>query len=256
MEVFDEHRPDECLSDLVIDRLVAGDFEASRVAEREGHIAQCQRCTERVAAIRSAPPPSEMAVTRGVRMLRAVRQRRWLMPTVAAATAAATLMFFMVVRSRDTGLKQPRIDSQTRTKGTVVLELYAKRSGDVALIRSGEALAPGDAVRFRISTDSPGYLVVAGIDSSGVTTPYLPESGDAVAIDRGKNQIQPSSIVLDDVLGEELFIAVVCPNSISVEKVLEAARLANTLVSRPGEIVALKLDCEQASFLVGKEKSE
>jgi len=55
-------------------------------------------------------------------------------------------------------------------------------TGRVERVLPGAELSPDDAIRFGVTNDKPGWLVVLGVDAAGQVTPYAPVSGTALEL--------------------------------------------------------------------------
>ncbi len=143
---------------------------------------------------------------------------------------------------------------QERSKGGPALELVVRGiDGRVREVSAGEALHPGDAVRFRVTSMRPSYAIIVGIDSAATVTPYFPVTRDAVLLPAGVKRLLDGSIVLDEALGAERIVLLLCDEPETVERVAIAGRRALAQAhGDPEKIGALALSCTQTSFLLRK----
>jgi hypothetical protein len=231
-------RPETCLSDLVLDRVVAGEIEPPP------HLASCDACSARLAELRSDVEklPEQVWVAGEARKVK----RRLPMLGIAAALSAAAAAALVFTRA----VEAP---PSLRTKGGLALSLFAKHDGGkVEELLPGARLRAGDAVRFSVSTVREGYVAVVGLDAAGeVTLHAAPEA----PLPAGKGQLLEGSVVLDEAVGPERFVAVLCEHAPGGSRVRDAARTALAAAGgdprRAGE---LRIDCAQVSFLVEKVK--
>ena len=245
---LERSRPESCLSDLQLDRLVAGEL-AAEVAR--AHLSSCAACRARVAELRrelaafDVPAPWQAAPAPA----RARRSRRWIGAGALATFAAAAGLVLMLVHAPP--------PPPVRLKGGLVLELVARRSsGAVELVLPGAPLAPGDAVRFRVSSDRAGYLAIVGIDAARAVTPYAPADGDARAFGPARDALLDGSIILDETLGAERVVALLCPRALPVSAIVDAGKRALTAAhDNPAALGQLPLDCAQASRLIVKRSA-
>ena len=241
-------RPETCLSDLALDRLIAGEVEEPT------HLAGCDACRSRLAELRADADSFAGSVwiagaaRRATRAAGASRWRWWAAIAVPAVAAAAVAIWIALPRD-DAGA--PGV----RTKGSVALDVVVKR-GDGTIERLGPAarVAPGEAVRFLVSTDRAGYLAILGLDAAGVVSAYLPDPGAPTpAIGAGREQAQPGSIILDETAGAERFVALVCPRAMEVDALVAAARRALVAAGNdPRRVAAIDAPCATASFVIDK----
>jgi hypothetical protein len=114
-------------------------------------------------------------------------------------------------------------------------------------------VAPGDAIRFEVSTGEPGYLAIVGADSAREVTAYFPAGAEAQAIGRGPKQLLDGSIILDETLGPERITAVLCKDPLTVARLIDATKQA--LERAGGDPLKLgepELPCHKASFVIEK----
>jgi hypothetical protein len=237
---------DACVSDLVLDRLRIGELLPS--SEAAAHVAACSDCAARAAALRGDMQQfvdEQFVPGLAADARKRARGRRLMLPVASGLlAAAAALLLFVNVRPSPV----------SRTKGKGALDLVVRRAdGHVEPVVAGTLLHPGEAVRFIISTDTAGYLAIVGADAHKVVTAYEPMSGEARSIAAGPRQIIDGSVVLDDALGAERMIAVVCARPVPVATVTAAAEKALARADGdPRHMSALDLDCRQLSFVIEK----
>jgi hypothetical protein len=246
-------RPAECLSDLALDRLLAGE-----PGPRWDHVNSCVRCRARIDELKQASRLSDLWIQSGIaRTRRRLRNRR-----VAAVTslAVAAVLVLAAVKLRPLPVvpheapQDSRADS--RLKGSALsLGVYVRRgSGAVVAAQSPAAVAPGEQIRFEVTSARPGYLGIVGLDAAGAVTPYVSSGQKLRRLGAGR-QLLDGSILLDDTLGAERLIAVFCPSERDTRDVVAAAQAALDEAGRDAtRVESLALGCEQASFLLQKSK--
>ena len=165
-----EQRPADCLSDLALDRIVAG-------AARDAHLDGCERCRNRLAAFehqaQAARPTvaaliqrAEAAKTDGAKVgalantgARTRWWRWWSIGGALVAAAAAVVIFVM----------QP--GDEVRLKGTGIgVKMYRMRRGEVTLAHSGDSFAKGDALRFVVSSPRAAQYALVEVEAAGKIT--------------------------------------------------------------------------------------
>jgi hypothetical protein len=235
-------RGDDCVSDLKLDRLVAGE---TRDAAVDAHVAGCSACSARVEQLRRERVAAAALVGDGVqRILRAQRRRRVLVGAQAFLAAAVILLIVW-----------PRPRDSERVKGSgaaVELDIIVRHAdGRVVDLQPGGRVQPGEAIRFRVSTARPGRLAILGLDAAPKVTPYLQE-----AIAQGRKQVMPGSIVLDDTLGAERVVALLCDASVDAAVPLATAK--RKLVEAGGDprrVGALALPgCDESALVMEKSR--
>ena len=187
------------LSRLAIDVFVVGTASALEARRLEKHIADCERCRDRVSSARV----EREVLSREVPRMRAMRARparlgwlRWLLaPTVVASAVAVALL----IRPW-----RPAV----QIKGGAAFQIYARHGDRVFPVRDGAVLAPKDQLRFVAEPAGLAYLLVAYVDGAGAANLYVPFGGDqSVHLDPGARIELPGSIVLDSALGPERVFA-------------------------------------------------
>jgi hypothetical protein len=235
-----------CLSEFRLDKLMANELDVAAAASARAHVDGCGDCAARLAALtadrdrfradlaaKSPPPAARPAI--------AARRRRRLhraaLPALGLAAAAAAAFLLWPRRVVDDGPPSTETvarQSGVRRKGGLALRFYVRRDGGVTAGASGDVLAPGDEVRFSISSDRPGYLVVGSVDAGGHVTIFVPEATAtrAAPVDAGSDRLLAGAFALDDTLGPELVIAFLCAEPIAVADA--RAALAATAPALPG----------------------
>jgi hypothetical protein len=246
MKKIDGWGHDACLSDLVLDRLRTGELQPS--SDVAAHVGTCAGCAARMAALRAdARRFADESFVPGLAAdARArARGRRLSMPVWSGLLAAAAVLL-LYVHSRP---PEPSL----RTKGRGALDLVVRRAdGRVEPVDAGTLLHPDELVRFIVSTDESGYLMIVGADARQAVTVYQPTTGQPRTLPAGRHIID-GSVVLDDALGPERMIAVLCARPPSVDAVTAAARKALARADGdPRRMSTLDLDCRQLSFVIEK----
>lgn len=243
VEDFVMERDPRCLSDLDIDRLLAGELDGTPAVV---HVEGCARCAARKAALEAdAARFDEEIFVQGLaaRAARQARTARKQLPWrgLLGAVAAAVLVVAVLPRGAPSGI---------RTKGGGALELIAKRDdGSVERVLPGDALAPGDAIRFDVQAPPDAWVAIVGVDSAQVVTPYVA----GAVLPKGR-EVLPGSIVLDETLGAERIVAVFCEKPVPTDRLVEAGKRALVAAGGdPAAVVELGVaDCAQSSVLIRK----
>lgn len=242
-------RTQDCVSDLTLDRLLAGELEASPLGETtRAHLEGCASCHERHRAFLAARDafPTEVFVSglAAQARSRARRPARWIAGAGGALALAASLVLVVQVTRGPSEL----------LKGGEALSVVVKRaSGKVEPLLSGGEVAPGEAIRFRISSPKAAWVFVVGMDSAGQISPYASGDGFGVPWRAGTDGYLDGSIVLDATRGVEQLAAVFCPRPTPVKTVTDAARAALAQSGgHPETVASLPVPCAQRFFLLRK----
>lgn len=170
------------VSELSIDRLLAGELPPGDVAAMRDHASACERCGLLLA--------DALAAKREVLPRLPLPRRRT--PYVAAAVAALAAGALAIV-------SWPRSAPMVRTKGTPVLGFYVSHEGRVRLGQAHEAIEHGDAIELYTTSEAPKWVAVVGADH----TVYLPPT----VVPASREHLLPMSIVLD---GPDTLTAMFC----------------------------------------------
>jgi hypothetical protein len=133
-----------------------------------------------------------------------------------AAAAAALLIMTLGIQKQSPSAT----DADISFKGAFSMQAVADRDGNQFAVNNGTSLTQGDAIRFVVTVDRPGYLTVFSKDAKGALSPFYPDtppSADSkpMTVDAaGKRELQ-GSIVLDDSQGKEEFVVIFSPHSFS-----------------------------------------
>jgi hypothetical protein len=254
-------RPDSCLSDLALERLLVDEPQppTARAAAR-AHLASCERCSQRSDALAAAPAqspdpewwarPEPRGARRGVDLRWRVRAR--LGAGALTLAAAAALVFTLRAKPVTSTAKTGTAIDDAQIKGDgFLLELVARRAdGRVEPVFEGSVLHPNDAVRFVVTAPEAGQLTVVGVDSAGQVSIYYP----AATTPKGGPLALPGSVVLDDALGTERFVALLCRAALDVA--LDEATLKRAALSGAGAMArSLPGSCRQTSLTIKKAPS-
>lgn len=196
-------------TDLELERCLAGDLPAARVAEIEASPPD----RERLEALRAENAAflgtvDVAAQVRGIgRKLGELTPPRrapwWRWVSIGGALAAAAALVLIVVRRPPSSTTRP---DDIGIKGDDVSLIVHAPNRRLA---TGDTVKPGDKLRFEVVAGKPGYVAVVGVDGSGAPTVYVPFGGSApVPFDPAGEKILPGAIALDATPGDERFFAV------------------------------------------------
>jgi hypothetical protein len=219
---------EECLSDLQLDALALGALDAAPAQQAESHLSSCTRCSDRRRELAEATRFSAEALARGPsrfspttgKAARGSTRRAWLGGAMAALAAAAALLL-LIGRSplRSEG-------DEVRTKGTARVGFFVRHAGVVRRGSERERVTPGDALRFVVTSSVPSYVAVLSRDGAGQVSVYHPSGPRAARVEPGVERPLDTSVVLDEVLGEERLYALTCSEPIELAAIADGLRQA------------------------------
>lgn len=197
------------LTDLELERELAGDLPATRLAEAtdadRARLGELRAESE--AFLRSVDVDMEVKRIQQ-RVERAKPEKspawwRWLVPAGALAAAAAVLLVFM--RKGDHP-RAPDDDIQIKGDG-VALIIHLATTNKSQVLDTGDRVKPGDRLRFEIDAPKPGFVAIFGVDGTGKVSVYYPDGPDAAHYDP-EDRLVPGAIQLDATPGDEHFTLV------------------------------------------------
>lgn len=219
---------DRQLTDLEIERLLAGDVPPARAAELEAKATAADRArreelaAEHAAFLGTLDVDAEVrAIGRKMQTLEPERKPagawwRWIFAGGALAAAAAAAL--VLIGRRD---PEGPTDDEIGIKGDgVTLVVHAASDTGSRTLASGDAIAPGTRIRFEVGAPKRGYVTVIGFDARGATTVYYPYGGaEAAVYDPATGGLLPGAIAVDDTPGAETYYAVFSEHPFTVTSV-------------------------------------
>lgn len=270
-----------CPSDLVLDRLAAGELPGDQARSTRAHVETCEHCTARMkeTSFDAFPEVDAGALLERIRRGAAAKERpqdagdglptpitahrrsRFLRgPAVATLALAACLALLFVTRKADDGTGGPGGAGETgspeviRLKGGRVLHVYRMTDTGSEEILSGTRLAPGARIRFVVDLPSEGRVLIVGREQSGALYTAWPLGpADAAQMQRpaGPGQALPGAVALDDKPGKETLFLVHCPTATGSPE----ARIQPLCTPRgPDAAPACPPECALSPFVLDKAK--
>jgi hypothetical protein len=190
------------VSELSIDRMLAGELPPADADAMRDHAASCTRCGELLADAQAVQ--TAFAVERP-RLAIPRPQRRHTIAIVAATTALAAGLLI--------GLSWPHapesavdLPAAVRTKGKPAIGFYVKHGADVRRGGEHEIVMPNDDIEFVTTTSTTVWFTAISDDAVGTRSVYASPQ----VVRPGPDRLVPAAITLDDTLGTEVVHGVFC----------------------------------------------
>jgi hypothetical protein len=244
-------RGELCLSDLALDRLLAGELALGERAAADRHLGGCATCASRrvelVAFDAEAEPLLRREAAEAWKSVRPrPRLRRVAAGSAAVVVAAIAVVVLRIDSGRGNGAGSNRTGDRTdvvRPKNGTAIDLVVRHpDGRQAIVMPGETLDAGDTIRFRLASDG-GLAAIVAVDESGAISTYR----ELAPIAAGRDVVVDGAIELDHAHGVERVVAVVCDAAPATALTDVARRALETAGGDPRAIDRLDLPCRQAS---------
>ena len=244
LEPLSQERPFTCVSDLRLDAYLAEESTLDEARSIRGHLAHCERCRARLAALMSArtqylasPPGVALRSDLGTRAGGSRTAKRGPSRTLGAfavLAAAAALLLTALPREASEHF------GETRLKGGQRLGFFVKHKGRTRRGSDGERVSPGDLLRFTYTTTRAVQLAVLSYDAEQHASAYVP----FIAVAPGVNLAAPLSVELDASLGVEQLYGMFCAERPVLSELLRMLEVhAGSVPAVPGcEVVTLKIE--------------
>jgi Putative zinc-finger len=176
------------VSELSVDKYLAGELSRESAAMLREHAATCARCNDSLDHALQTRDAFEFVSPRA-------KPRRWLYAAPVALAAAFALV-----------IAWPKPHDLVRTKGTAIVGFFIAHGDAVRRGALNETVTPGDRLELVTSTTESGFFAAISIDQLGTRSVYVP----LVAIAPGREQVVPGAVELDAQLGRETVTGVFC----------------------------------------------
>jgi hypothetical protein len=176
----------------------------------DAHVAGCAACLERRAKGSQLDAhfgqdilPRTLGRLRRRFLGEKVRRRRWwaLGLSLGATAVAAAVLLVARPRPHPSEAGWDGIKGAAIVAGAPGLSVFVKRGNDVKVLEPGQALRPGDALRFVARLDRPRFLELRARDPAGREHTLFPDGPTAAQLRPG--QPLPGGFVVDAAPGPE-----------------------------------------------------
>ena len=184
---------------------VAGDLSSDESKRLEKHLLECPDCqayyeslTHEKEAFLSNHPFESIKISEPKKYLSFPNMRRYyaLAATIVLLLVGSSVYYSLQRQNRD------RIKGETGI-GIVVQDL----NGNIEK-RDSHIYHPNERIQILYSCAGKNNFILVGIDDKGTLSIYFPQEGDSsIGLQKGADIPMPNSILLDDYIGRELFLA-------------------------------------------------
>ena len=267
-------RPETCLSDLAIERFLVGEPPDHSGPPSEMHLLTCERCQRRRDELAAAPAqvPDQLWWQQQAATAPRRRQIRSVLGLGGGAvTLVAAAALVLVIRTKPFApvhpapTAAPASAAETRPKGgDFMFDVFARHAdGKTEHVFEDTVLHPRDRIQFVVTSLAGGHVAVVGLDAARSVSVYFPDQGARPApFPPGTHEL-PVSITLDDTLGAERIVALLCPKPPDPAALIRAGRnaLAQATPAGAGLPQGLALNdpsfpflCRQSTTTIHKER--
>lgn len=207
-----------CLSDLVLDQLRVGELPVAGLRGARAHLETCSRCQQQLAALEqdAATFAKEQSAPS---WLTPHSPRSWVRPGIAVTAVLAAALALLWIRPAS---PPAPVESTVRLKGQGAISIYVRHNDRTFRAHSHAIVHPGDALRIATSISRPSWIALFGLDARGTLSVHHPLGDEAEYVPEGTDRLLEMALELDDVLGEEIFLAVFCDAPTKIEPLREA----------------------------------
>jgi hypothetical protein len=168
---------------------------------------------------------------------------------------AATLLVFL-----GTGVfySARRNLSEMRIKGDTEISVFTLDSLNNPVSGSNMKFLPGKRIQFTYSCGADNNFLLFSIDQTGKITQYFPDTASmSMKLTPGRDMPLPNSILLDDYLGNEAYMAIFSKTPVDVNQVLEHVKVS---FKRKPDLLQLETglpaDCSIRTIIIRKTSGE
>jgi hypothetical protein len=220
------------------------------------HLGACDECRNRIGAVNAeqknfldAHPFSEQKMPlRTPSNIRVFQMRK-------VYAIAATLLVFL-----GTGVfySTSRNVSDMRIKGDTKISIFTLDSLNNPVSGSDMIFQPGSRIQFTYSCGADNNFLLFSIDQTGKISRYFPDTGSvSITLTPGRDMPLPNSILLDNYIGNEAFVAIFSKTPVEVTPVLEHVRLSFEKKPDLSQIeTGLPADCIVRTIIIRKTSGE
>ncbi|MCA9670048.1 MAG: zf-HC2 domain-containing protein [Myxococcales bacterium] len=250
---------------------LAGELSETQAQRVAAHLETCEACAAQLAQIEAegaafsalaektfeaafeAASVEQQPAKPSSRARQPWRWPSWLkimVPVAAAALVAAIVIPRLVApppRNGGAGGAGPG-STYVAYKGTLALQVVAKRGERQFIVKPAQRMCPGDALRFSITAAWPTtHVLIVSFDAADALSTFYPNAstprdalspaGKTIALDGKGRHVLPGSIVLDNTEGREVIVLLAAPRPFETEA--PRARIKQLLLRDRGAAATL-----------------
>jgi hypothetical protein len=220
------------------------------------HCSACTECRDRISAAEmerksffEKNPFEEQKMSRRIPVKTRVFQLRKVYAVAATISLfVATAMFYSAKQNT----------AEMRIKGETGISIFTLDSNNTPIAGSGRGFHPGTRIQFTYSCGQDKNFLLFSIDELGKITRFFPDTGSVfMQLVPGRDLPLPNSILLDDYLGNEAYVAIFSKNSVQVGPVLDMVK--KSFGKNPDFLqleTGLPPDCTARTIIIRKTSGE
>ena len=253
---MEKQRPEACLSDFALDSVRLGELAAGEARKAEEHLRGCTDCAGRLEAFRAEAAAFDVPLSKVGPVVPLVasetgrvlpwrpKTKRAVFSAVGSALAvAAAVVLFLRAGAVPTN---DATSDAVQTKGPAShVGFFVEHQGRVRRGFEGDVVHPTDKLQFTVSMREAAYVAVVSIDGAKSQNVYFASNTRLGPTKSAEELSLPSSVLLDDVLGEETIWGLVCKER-QDEVELRAA------LARSGTSFVAPKGCNESKWTVTK----
>jgi len=198
---------------------IADDLSDVRKKQIQNHLRQCQSCTNYFNQLQMENQqflnsfPDITVPDNDTYFQKSTKPRR-----LVDLFAIAAVLIFSVTGS----LYLFNGHHNFRTKGSEKIRVFCKNEYGITELLPHSKCVPGDLLQFSYSSVQRSNFLLLSIDTTGKITTFFPSNSDSsIVITTGADIPLPHSILLDNYLGPELYLALFSSSPFEISNIVQ-----------------------------------
>ncbi len=265
----------EHLSEWRANLYLAGELEEAERLEVEAHLEECEQCRQYVERLRafdaalvssSMPgwlermPESEAASQASLphrpanRRVRGAAVGRWMSAAAAIAAVVLAVWWFRPAPGTPGATEEQGPDVvRVKSGGKLGFKVYVQKPDGAQLVSPQDEVHPGDKIGFRVLAEESQHIMIVGRDERGSGYLCYPQSGRSAQIQTpGQWETLGQAMELDNVLGSEHIVALMCPEAFEFSQIQPPLEGASVRSDLQGRLDTLREGCTQREITLRK----